>query len=157
MSSDFQCVAAPAESFSAFFELNPEQLEARGARRMTVDQNPGVPCRVSLEDAALGEQVILLPFKYHDVDSPYQASGPVFVRETATQARHLVNELPQMLKHRLLSVRAYDGGNDMISADVVPGNNLAAAIRDLLADPGVAYLHLHNARQGCYLCAVARA
>ena len=79
-----------------------------GARLMLADAEPGFPCRVSLEDAKVGETVLLLPYTHHDVGSPYRASGPVFVRRHAAEARLGPGEVPQMLRHRLLSVRAYD-------------------------------------------------
>lgn len=34
----------------------------------------------SLEDAPVGEPVLLLPFVHQDSRSPYRASGPIFVR-----------------------------------------------------------------------------
>ena len=49
-------------------------------RRMRSDQPVGFPCRVSLEDAPVGEEVLLLPFTHQDSRSPYRASGPIFVR-----------------------------------------------------------------------------
>jgi hypothetical protein len=156
MSPDFRCVALPYEPFSAFFAMSDEELENHGGRRMAVDQNPGTPCRVSLCDATVGEQVILVPFKHHDVDSPFQASGPLFVRQDAPEARYAINEIPPMLHQRLLSVRSYDARGMMIDADVIAGNEVDPAIRRLFANPESAYLHLHNAGLGCFLCAVER-
>jgi hypothetical protein len=41
--------------------------------------------------------------------------------------------------------------------EVVQGGELEATIRRLYADPAVSYLHVHNARPGCYNCRVIRA
>jgi hypothetical protein len=62
-----------------------------------------------------------------------------------------------MLGHRLLSVRAYDRMAMMVGAEVVQGAGLETAIRGLLADGRVSYLHVHNAGPGCYNCRVVRA
>jgi len=137
--------------------MTDRELAAQGACRLLVDENPGYPCRVSLTDAALGESVILAPFRHHDVDSPYQSLGPVFVREAATTATPEVNEVPPMLRHRLLSIRAYDAGAMMKAAAVVEGRMLEDSVREYFADGNIAYLHLHNARPGCFNCLVRRA
>jgi hypothetical protein len=105
----------------------------------------------------VGETALLLPFTHHDVSSPYRASGPIFVRSGAKTAKPDVGEIPSMLIHRLLSVRAYDAAAMMVDADVVAGDQLDKAIQRLLGNNAVEYLHVHNARPGCYNCRVVRA
>jgi len=124
---------------------------------MTVDAKPGFPCRVSLEDAEIGEQVVLIPLAHHDVDSPYRASGPIFVREKAKEADLSVGEVPEVVSTRTMSVRAYDRNAMMMDGTVVPGSEIKAHIEKLFANPKIAYLHLHNAGAGCYSCRVERA
>jgi hypothetical protein len=123
---------------------------------MVVDEKPGFPCRVSLADAEVGETVLLVSFTHHDVRSPYRASGPIFVRRNAATARPAANEIPLMFRHRMLSIRGYDAAGMMVGADVVDGSELEGAIRRLFADESVNYLHIHNARPGCYNCRVVR-
>src|SRR5262245_50622644 len=153
----FQIVALPSESFAHLFDLTDEELRARGARRMVVDEKPGFPCRVSLEDGEVGETVVLIPFTHHDVASPYRASGPVFVRQGVRTARPVVDEIPVMLQHRLLSIRAYDVDGMMVGADVVPGSELPDTIGRVFAAPAARYLHIHNARPRCFSGRVERA
>ena len=157
MQSDFQFIALPIEDFSHLFSMNDEELESHGARRMNVSSHPGYPCRVSLMDAPVGERVILTPFRHHDVISPYQSAGPIFVRENAQTAKPHVNEIPVMFHHRLLSVRAYDTAAIMKNARVVEGRILAETIRDFFAKDFISYLQIHNAGPGCFNCTVQRA
>ena len=157
MGSDFQFVALSVDNFTSLFSLNDSELASRGSRRMTVDSHPGFPCRVSLMDAAVGESVILTHFEHHQADSPYRATGPIFVRETAQTAQPQVNEIPLMFHHRLLSVRAYDETAMMKGARVVEGRNLASTIREFFADGSISYLQIHNAAPGCFNCLVRRA
>ena len=124
---------------------------------MVVDAKPGYPCRVSLADAEVGETVILLTHTHHEVESPYRASGPIFVRQGAAAAGLAPGEVPAMLLHRQLSLRAYDAGAMMVRSEVLDGSELEAAIGRCFADPQIAYLHVHNARPGCYNCRVERA
>lgn len=149
--------ALPIEPFSEFLALSNEALQARGARRVVADANPGFPCRVSLQDAEPGERVVLLPYAHHAVDSPYRASGPIYVRERAVQAQPQANEVPALLRTRLLSLRGYDAKGMMRTADAVPGADLEAGIASVFAHPKVAYVHLHYAKPGCYACRVERA
>lgn len=156
MSESFRIVALPRETFLPLFDLDDAALAARGVRRQVVAESPGTPCRVSLEDALPGERVLLLPFTHHDVDSPYRASGPIYVRERAATAHLPEGVVPTMLERRLLSVRAYDGGGMLVESDVLPGAELRGGIHRFFARPDVAYLHVHNARPGCYNCKVVR-
>ena len=157
MGSNFRFVALPSESFAHLFSMNDVELASVGARRLTVDENPGYPCRVSLVDTPVGETVILAPFQHHEVNSPYQSAGPVFVRELARTATPAIGEIPVMFHHRLLSVRAYDDCAMMKAARVVEGGALEETIRDLFASSDIAYLHVHNAAPGCFNCKVQRA
>jgi Protein of unknown function (DUF1203) len=157
MKPSFRIVGLSAAQFQPLFSLDDNALVHKGARRMTVDAKPGFPCRISLEDAEIGEQVVLIPFAHHDVDSPYRASGPIFVREKAKEADLPVGGIPEVVSTRTMSVRAYDQNSMMIDGTVVPGPQIKAHIEKLFANPKIAYLHLHNAGAGCYSCRVERA
>jgi hypothetical protein len=154
MSHSFQFLALAAEHFAPLFDKTDIELEAIGARRVVADEKPGFPCRVSLADAEIGETVLLLPFAHHDVESPYRALGPIFVRLGAGTATPAVGEVPAMLRHRLLSVRAYDAAGMMRRAEVVRGHELEPVLQRLFVCDEVRYLHVHNAGAGCYNCRV---
>jgi hypothetical protein len=141
--------------FEKLFDLDDAALAGLGMRRMRSDQPVGFPCRVSLEDAPVGEEVLLLPFTHQDSRSPYRASGPIFVRRGQSAAR-IVNAMPSYLTLRPLSVRAYDLADDMVDAEVVDGAAAEPLIQRYLARAEVAYLHIHFARRGCYACRADR-
>lgn len=153
----FRLVALASDTFAHLHALPDDALHAQGARRLVVDAPNAFPCRVSLADGLVGERVILLPHPHHDVAGPYRASGPIFVRENASTARPAPGEIPDAIRRRLLSVRAYDADGWMHAAEVCEGAVLAATIARLFEDARIAFLHLHNARPGCYACRVDRA
>lgn len=153
----FQIHALPAHTFAPLFALSDDELRARDVRSIVADDRPVYPCRVSLQDAVEGERLLLLPYDHHRVDTPYRASGPVYVREAATQALPAVDEVPALLRTRLLSLRAYDARGMMVWADVVPGSEVETAIETLFAIERSAYIHIHYAKPGCYACRVERA
>ena len=152
----FQIHALPAEEFVDLFSMSGEELAQRRAVRMTADAKPGYPCRVSLVDAEVGETVILVNYEHLPAESPYRSSHAVFVRESAAQAQPDVGVVPEMLASRLISVRAFDTEDSMVDADVVAGSELQTLIAAMFADMNVAYLHLHNARQGCFAARATR-
>lgn len=145
---------APAQ-FEPLFALDDAALAARGIARVTADAVPGFPCRVSLEDARPGETLLLLAFEHQPAQSPYRASGPIFVRQLAHTA-YDSGELPPVFRGRMLSVRAYDATGMMVDADTVEGADAEPMFTRLLAREAVAYLHVHNARPGCYAARVER-
>ncbi len=79
------------------------------------------------------------------------------MREGATQAYNRVDEVPEVMRRRLLSVRGFDYNDMMIEADVIDGKYLEGVIQVLFANPNVAYIHVHNARRGCYAGRIDRA
>ena len=152
----FQISPLQRERFDDLLTLDDDALARRGAKRYVVNKTPGFPCRVSLEDAAVGERVILVPFAHQAEERPYRASGPVIVREAARTAAIPPDTVPDLLRSRLLSVRAYDATHLMIDADVVEGRNLETLLERLLANERVSYAHIHFARPGCFACRVTR-
>jgi hypothetical protein len=156
MSTNFKIKSLQDSEFTAFFALNNADLEKMGAIRMMVDVFPGFPCRVSLEDAEIGEEVILLSYQHNKTNSPYQANGPIFVRKTAKTADLTMNEVPKMFNHRLLSLRGFDKNGIMQTATVIEGQNLSAQITAIFEQENIHYIHIHNAKPGCYNCVVER-
>ena len=153
----FRITGLDPAPFEPLFVLPDEALRARGIVRRVADSDVGFPCRVSLADAVVGEELLLLPWRHHAVDSPYQASGPIYVRRGAQAPRLGVGEVPEYVKRRLISLRAYDDAGMMLGADVVEGAEAGVRLQQLFADAQVAYVHLHNARPGCYSCVARRA
>jgi hypothetical protein len=143
--------------FRELYGLPEDELARRGARRMMADQTPGFPDRVELRDAEPGESVLLLNFTHLAVDSPYRSSHAIFVREGAERSASTVNDVPESLRARLISLRAFDAAGMMTDADVVDGKALVPLIERFLADPAVSYLHAHYARRGCYAARIERA
>jgi hypothetical protein len=79
------------------------------------------------------------------------------VRENARETYDRSGVLPEVLKGRLLSIRAYDASGMMIDADVAEGAAVEPLIAKLFAREEVDYLHVHFARRGCFSCLVERA
>jgi hypothetical protein len=136
--------------------MSDEQLFSDGAQRVRVTERPAAPCRISLDDAEVGESVILLSYTHQGTGTPYHQQGPIFIRET--NARFTArNTIPPALARRTLSLRGFDVSHIMIEAELTEGLEAAALIERFFANPAVAYIHAHYARRGCFAALVERA
>ena len=153
---DFKITSLELTSFNHLFGLDEQTLAERGVQRITVTDNPGFPCRITLEDAEIGESVLLLNYEHLAVESPYRSAHALFVRENATASASFENEIPVYLQNRQLSVRSFDTSGNMLDADTCTGKQLESLIERLLDDELADYLHVHNAARGCYLARVSR-
>jgi hypothetical protein len=152
----FQITGLPRATFAPLFALTDAELATRNIVRMVAEKCPDVPCRVSLVDAAVGETVLLLNYEHLEVASPYRSRHAIYVRENAVDARLASDEVPEALQIRLLSLRAFDTAGMMVDADVMHGSELVLAITRMLAKGAVSYLHVHNAKPGCFAARVDR-
>lgn len=155
--TSFRITGLDPASFQALYGLSDAELTTRGVKRYLVDESPGFPDRVEMRDAAIGETMLLVNFVHQAADTPYRASHAIFVREGATQRYASVNEIPDVIRRRLLSLRGFSAEGMLLEADVTEGRDIEAVITRFFADPAIAYIHVHNARQGCYAGRIDRA
>jgi hypothetical protein len=153
----FQIHPLDPAPYRPLFDLADDALHARRARRVIATSDPGFPCRVSLADAAIGETLLLVNHAHLSGMTPYAASHAVYVRQGVEAVAPAPGTVPEMLRHRLLSVRGFDAGQMMIEADVVEGSALGGRLDRLFDNAGIAFVHVHFARQGCFAAAVTRA
>jgi len=153
----FQLAGLSFEPFAALFSLTDPELMELDARRVVATEKPGYPCRVSLADAEVGEELLLVPFAHQTARSPYRSTGPIFVRRAARPCKLAADEIPDYVSLRQISVRAYDSAHMMIDAAVCDGKDTASVIHRIFDNSHAAYIHLHNARRGCFSCRVDRA
>ena len=142
--------------FTGLHGLSDVALAAEGVQRVHVDQKPNAPCRISLDDAAVGETVLLLNYDHQPADTPYRQQGPIFVRETTARFEG-IDVIPPALARRPLSLRGFDADHMMIEADLVEGADAAQLIERFFASPDVAYIHAHYAKRGCFAARFDRA
>lgn len=156
MSIAFQIKALDASHFEPLFGLSKDELAEKNVMVYAVDAKPGFPCRVGLEDAAIGEEVLLLNYEHLSAETPFQSKGPIFVKRHARTADQDPNQIPQVLKGRPLSVRGYDRAGMMIDADVAQDESLEPMIQRIFGQDEIEFIQIHFARRGCYACRVER-
>src|SRR5262245_22077488 len=96
----FRISGLPAERFAHLFSLSDAELAKKGAVRRTADaRSPGYPCRVSLTDSQPGDELVLVNYEHHPVDSPYRTRFAIYVRK-GEQTYDAVGEVPEQLRLR---------------------------------------------------------
>ncbi len=146
----FHITGLSPEPFLPLYGLTDAALKAQGVVRCHVDESPGYPERIELRDAAVGENLLLLNHTYQPANSPYHGRHAIFIREGAREAARFTNEVPEVMRRRTLSLRAFNADHFIVTADLVAGAEADGAIDRLLATPGVTYLHAHYAKYGCF-------
>ena len=153
----FQIHALDPSRFERLYDLPEAELAEHQAMWVRADSQPGYPCRISLEDAPVGSRLLLIHFDHHRADSPFRASHAIFINPESVQAHPKPGHVPSSIASRLISWRAYDARGLMLDADVLEGEQLASRLTDVFAHKAVEYVHLHNARPGCYAARATRA
>ena len=152
----FTISGLPVDEFQPLFGLPDAALAARGVNRKRADKKPGYPCRITLEDAEPGEDVLLLNYVSHTAQTPYRSAYAIFVREGAAAPASYVDELPPVFRGRPIALRIFDANGMLIGADL----SLNGAARDNIArafdNPNAAYIHAHNAMHGCFAAEIKR-
>lgn len=143
------------ENFDPLFALDDAELAARGARRVVAAADRGFPCRISLEDARAGEELILLHHISHDVETPYRSAYAIYVRR-GVEAATYVDAVPPVFDGRPIALRGFDAANMLRDARLAGPGEADGAIRDLFADAAIAYIDAHNAAHGCFAARVTR-
>ena len=151
---NFRIRGLDAGQFEHLFALDDAALAAHGAVRRIAD-GP-YPCRISLTDAAPGDEVILTNFEHHAVASPYRMRFAIYVRQ-GEETFDAVGTVPDQLRRRTLAVRGFDAQGMMTGREIVEGIHLEEAIERQFGVPGAQYLHVHFAAAGCYAARVERA
>lgn len=154
---NFRITGLSPEPFRHLFGLSEEDLARQGVLRFVSDGKSGLPDRIEMREAAAGETVLLLNHVCQPAETPYRATHAIYVREGASETYDRVNEVPDVMRQRLLSLRAYDERGMILDADVVEGREIEPVIARLFANPKVSYIHAHNAKRGCYSGRIDRA
>jgi hypothetical protein len=143
------------EAFESLFGMTDGELAARNAVRVTADSSGGYPCRVSLEDAAPGDELVLLNHVSNDVPTPFRTTYAIYVRKGA-QAASYVDETPDYLGKRTLSLRGFDEAGMLLDASIAMPGEADARVRALFERTDIATIHAHNAAYGCFLARIER-
>lgn len=153
---NFRITGLDPAGFRHLYGRTDAELAALGVERTIVTAKPGFPDRIGVRDLEPGDTALLLNYTHQPADTPYRASHAIFIQEGATERYDAVDTVPDALRIRPLSVRAFDAHGRMLDADLTPGTEVEALIARLFTEPRAAYLHAHYAKRGCYAARIDR-
>ena len=153
----FRIRGLPASEFDHLASASDERLRTLGVERTRVTSPHSAPDRISLRDAEPGETVLLLNYEHLAVDTPYRSRHAIYVIEGEQRTFDAVDEVPGVMRRRMLSLRAFDAAGTMIDADLVDGRDIEPLIERLLGNAQAAYVHAHYAKRGCFAARIERA
>jgi hypothetical protein len=152
----FRITGIDPKPFLSLYGLDEAQLDKRGVIRVIAENDTGYPERIELRNARRGEALLLLNHTHQPAQSPYRSSHAIFIREGATEACEVSDEVPEVLRTRTLSLRGFDEREHIASAVLVEGTVLDEAIERMFAMSSVRYAHVHYAAYGCYAARIDR-
>jgi len=153
----FRITGLPATEFAHLAGASDERLAELGILRKRIDAPHSAPDRISLRDAEPGETVLLLNYEHQAAATPYRSRHAIYVIEGEQRTFDAIDQVPDVMRRRQLSLRAFDARGMMVDADVVDGREVEPLIARLLADARTAYVHAHYAKRGCYAARIERA
>jgi len=146
--------------------IDPARLDAVRAAGIDEFGNPftsydasgqGEPLRCCLRFARPGERIALVSWAPFTEVSPWREVGPVYVHADRC-AGFAGPGLPPELDRgpRLLRTYHADGSMDYAHNTLTDDEDLAPVIETLIAEPGVATVHVRTVLPQCFLYAVTR-
>jgi len=153
---NFKISGLDAGPFTHLYGQSDSYLKKHNAIRQKVECYPGYPDRISLCDIPAGETALLINHIYQPADTPYFGTHAIYIWEGCTRQGIYLNELPEVVQGRVLSLRAYDEKHFIIEAEIVEGKLAEDLVRRLFGDLQVSYIQIHNAKRGCYSCCAER-
>jgi hypothetical protein len=160
-----KCMTTDAAISTLIFEpIPPGELEKIRAARIAeagnrlapqVDTEGGSPLRCCLRETRPGERVLLIAYTPPGASGPYAERGPLFIHPDPCEGYPSSHLYPPGLSHRQQVVRAYDHHGRIADGVLVgSGDHAMTVIREMLARPDIALVHLRNVGYGCYNCTV---
>jgi len=153
----FRIKGLPAGEFTHLAGMSDASLRELGIERHRISAPHAAPDRISLRDADIGETVLLLNYEHQPAATPYRSRHAIYIVEGEQRTYDEMNVVPEVMRRRLLSLRAFDAQGTMVDADVVEGREAEPLIERLLGNERTAYVHAHYAKRGCFAARIERA
>jgi len=155
--SDFRCIPIATETAERF-RATWRDDQGNELRSRSAGPDSRCPCRHCLQYSQEGQIALLGSYNLPRPRGVYWTPSPIFVHGDACPRYERVNDIPQIVRGSLVSVRAYDA-DDMCLYElgqVSDGADVDAPLRRALDDSRTAFVNIHTAKPGCMLCRVER-
>lgn len=153
----FRCVPIPTETAQRWRQTGRD--DAANPLRRAISTGTGAPCRHCLRNGTTGEEMLLGSYHLPSPTGIYWTPSPIFLHARDCAAYTGQDEIADIIRTSLISVRAYDAEQIILYdlGQVAEGPHADAPLARALADPRTAFVNIHTAKPGCLLCRVDRA
>jgi hypothetical protein len=116
------------------------------------------PCRHCLAESEIGTPLLLSSYHFGRPHGVYWTPSPIFLHAELCERFERADIVPEIVRHRLVSVRAYDADDMCIYdlGDVCDGTDVERLLERALSGRPTDYVNIHTARPGSFLCRVER-
>lgn len=152
-----RCIPIPTETATRWRETGRD--DAGNALGRSISTGSGAPCRHCLRNGAEGEEMLLGSYNLAGPVGIYWTPSPIFLHATPCVHYGGADEIVQIVRTSLVSVRAYDRGQMCLYdlGAVAQGDEADAPLARAMADARTSFVNIHTAKPGCLLCRVERA
>lgn len=144
-----------------YIAINPERLAGMRERGADEFGNPWTlrvaegwePLRCCLTKAGEGERIALICYTPWTESSPWAEAGPVFVHFGPCAGFEDTGEYPEAFQRTKSMLNPFDREGARAYEHITfvgPEDDHDAAVRRILDQPDVAYLHVRSATAGCF-------
>ncbi|MGF1446065.1 MAG: DUF1203 domain-containing protein [Pikeienuella sp.] len=123
-----------------------------------ISDGAGNPCRHCLTEIPAGRGMLILAHRPFPEPQPYAETGPIFLCADACAAWTGDGLPPILATSPCYMLRGYGADHRIVygTGSVVAAARLAGAADAILARPGVGYVHVRSAANGCFQCRLER-
>jgi len=152
----FRCIAIRTDEA---VRLRRATIDDFGHAIQRLDLDRTYPCRHCLREASGKTGMLLLSYQTPEPKSVYGQPTAVFLCAGDCERFERSDTIPDIVRNRLVSLRAFRGDGMMIydANELVEADGHDAAVRRIFARDDVAYINAHTAKPGCLLCHIERA
>ena len=151
----FRCIPIDTETAAGF---RARELDDGGNVILRRVADGPSPCRHCLRDARDGEDLLLLSWHLPRPRGIYWTPSPIFLHAGDCPRFDAPDVIPDIVRSRLVSVRAYDAGGMCLYdlGHAGEGADIDAPLTRAIGDRRTAFVNIHTAKPGCLLCQVER-
>ena len=153
--SHFRCVPIPTETADRWRTTG---IDDSGNKIMRMASDGGAPCRHCLRRGAAGDMMLLGSYNLPGPTGIYWTPSPIFVHAEPCDAYAAADDIPEIIRNSLVSVRAYDAAQMCLYdlGQAIEGAAVDPFLARAMADPRTSFVNVHTAKPGCMLCRVER-
>jgi hypothetical protein len=147
-SETFRIEAMPADVVKRLRETRVDDV---GNALVTRKDGGRHQCRCCLRLTDAWEGYLAVSYAPMPGSHPFVERGPVYIHERQCDRYREVDGYPAEMPRTEIVLRAYGETNEIEDARMVAGTPVENAIRELLANPSILYIHARNAAYGCFM------